>query len=103
VRVILIEPGPIKTAFNQDAVRTGGAGSPYAVLTRRLSGTRRTSDMWVRSPEAVARVILKALRAAHPRARYTVTVSAKMGTLAHRLVPDLLLDWIFGRAMGNPS
>jgi hypothetical protein len=57
--------------------------------------------MWERSEDAVARTILKAVRAVHPRPRYTVTVGAKMGTFAHRLVPDILLDWVLGRAMGS--
>jgi NAD(P)-dependent dehydrogenase (short-subunit alcohol dehydrogenase family) len=101
VRVILIEPGPIKTHFNQASVRVGGPESPYAPLTRRWNAARRSSDMWERSEDAVARTILKALRTAHPRPRYTVTLSAKMGTFAHRVVPDLLLDWVLGRAMGS--
>lgn len=101
VRVILIEPGPIKTHFTEASVQVGSADSPYAALTRRWNTARRSSDMWERSQDAVARVILKSLRTAHPRPRYTITVSAKMGTLAHRLVPDVVLDWILGRAIGS--
>jgi short-subunit dehydrogenase len=101
VRVILVEPGPIKTDFSHAAVRAGGPASPYAAHTRRWNGARRSSDVWGRSPDVVARVILKSLRSAHPKARYTVTVSARMGTVAHRLVPDRLLDWIFARGIGK--
>jgi short-subunit dehydrogenase len=101
VRVILIEPGPIKTHFSEASVRVGDPDSPYAPLSRRWNTARRSSDMWERSEDAVARTILKAVRAVHPRPRYTVTVGAKMGTFAHRLVPDILLDWVLGRAMGS--
>lgn len=101
VRVVLIEPGPIETHFNRDSVQADLPDSPYAPLRRRFRAARRSSDIWRRSEDAVARLILKALRAKHPRARYTITVSAKMGTFAHRLVPDLVLDWFLGRALGR--
>jgi short-subunit dehydrogenase len=101
VRVVVIEPGPIKTNFGVDAVQSAGKASPYAAFSHRWKAARRSSDVWERYPDAVARVILKAVRARHPRARYTVTLSAKMGTFAHRLVPDVVLDWVLGRAMGR--
>jgi len=101
VRVILIEPGPIKTHFNEASVQVDGPDSPYAPLQRRWRAARRSSNIWERSEDAVARLILKALRAAHPRPRYTITAGAKMGTLAHHLVPDVVLDWVLGRAMGS--
>lgn len=100
VQVILIEPGPIKTNFGEAAARAGGPDSPYATYERRWRQTRTASDRFETPPEAVARTIVRAIEAPHPRPRYTVTLSAKAGTVARRLAPDVVLDWIFRRALG---
>lgn len=102
VRVVLIEPGPIRTQFG--AVADGHADahpdSPYAPFLRGWSGTRGGAyQLMTRSPDAVARVVARAIATQHPRARYTVTLPARAGTLARRLVPDKVLDWFFLRAI----
>jgi hypothetical protein len=43
-------------------------------------------------PDAVAKVIEKALTARRPRTRYTVTPSATMSIMTRRLLPDRLWD-----------
>lgn len=100
VRVVLIEPGPIATNFGEASVRPENPDSPYAPFTRRLAASKRASDMWQRSPDVVARVILRAIHARHPRARYTVTLSARAGALGRRIMPDRFMDVIFRRAIG---
>lgn len=103
VRVILIEPGPIRTDFGRaaDETRRESAGSPYWPLLHRWQTARGGSDLLARSPEAVARVIQRAIEARYPRPRYTLTVQAKGAILARRLVPDMVQDWAFARILGR--
>ncbi|GAC1519967.1 MAG: oxidoreductase [Chloroflexota bacterium] len=102
VRVIVIEPGPIRTAFSEVS-RTTVAEQPisaYAPFIRRFEEGRKGWYLFERSPESVARTIGRAVQSEHPRSRYTVTVPAKVTTATRRLVPDLVMDWFMGRAMG---
>jgi short-subunit dehydrogenase len=101
VHVVLIEPGPIRTQFGAVARQEDVAspGSPYAALRAGMSTAHGGTNLFERSAESVARVILRAVRSPHPRARYTVTLPAKLGTFAYRLVPALLVDWAMNRAM----
>ena len=101
VDVILIEPGLIVTNFGSTAAESaeedttpdgayGGFNGAVAAATQnayegpaaRLGGP----------PEAVAKVIRKALDAKRPRARYTVTPSAKLLMTQRRLMPDAAWD-----------
>ena len=92
IDVIVVEPGIILTGFGEHA-RPGAPGDgPYAEfdaavgtayvetyekgLLRRLGGP----------PEAVAKRIAKAITAHRPRARYTVTASAK-ALIAQKAAP----------------
>ncbi|HKE11209.1 MAG TPA: oxidoreductase [Myxococcota bacterium] len=84
IAVVLIEPGPIKTEFGATAlakVRTlGAADSPYAkfreVLARHLDYTGPIGAL-AGTPEAVAKVIERAIAARRPRPRYPVTLAAR--------------------------
>jgi NADP-dependent 3-hydroxy acid dehydrogenase YdfG len=105
VKVVLVEPGLITTEFANTAVAsvdsgaTGAEGEegPYARFNRSVrKGTAAayTGPMSKLGgpPEAVAKVVLKALTASRPRARYTVTPSAKLAITQRRLTPDRLWD-----------
>jgi short-subunit dehydrogenase len=102
VYVILIAPGPIRTQFGQMAatVTEQHPESPYWAPMQRWQSTRRKSDLMSRSPETVARTVRRAIRANRPRPRYTITVTAKLGAIARRLVPDRVTDWVLRRSMG---
>ena len=98
IRVVLIEPGPIRTRFNARVERevdplVHDAGSPYHA---RYEGAfvrfRKESSFGALPPEAVARVVLRAVRRRKPRARYLVTAPAKIFAFARRLAPDALMD-----------
>jgi NAD(P)-dependent dehydrogenase (short-subunit alcohol dehydrogenase family) len=102
VRVILIEPGPIRTGF-RDTVRAATArnpASPYADFVQRFEHGRKGWYRFEDSPESVARTIVRASASKHPRARYTITLPAKVTGIARRLVPDWVMDWVLHRAMG---
>jgi NAD(P)-dependent dehydrogenase (short-subunit alcohol dehydrogenase family) len=102
IHVVLVAPGPVRTEFGAVAAELTeeAASSPYAKYTRRWRGARKGTDLFDRSPEAVARVIGRAVRRSHPRPRYTVTLLAKAGAVARRVLPDTVMDFVFKLAMG---
>jgi hypothetical protein len=54
-------------------------------------------------PEAVAKVIEKALTARRPRTRYTVTPSATMSIVGRRLMSDRLWDAAMRTSFKQPQ
>src|SRR5829696_4171628 len=103
VDVILIEPGLIRTSFGTTAaggVSEAGEGEgDYAQFNAHVAaateGIYESGGPIARlggPPEAVAKVIDKALSAQRPRARYTVTPSAKVLITNRRLLPDRAWD-----------
>lgn len=101
VHVVLIEPGPIRANFGNVArdLAVGDHTSPYARYMRGWTGARRGANFFEGSPEDVANVIVRAVRSGRPHPRYTVTLPARLGTVARRLVPDIVIDWFLRRAM----
>ena len=98
VDVIVIEPGLITSGFGDAAVRGLGAASaadgPYEEFNRAVGEASR--DVYEKGllsklggpPEAVAERIEDALNAKRPRARYTVTPSARALLTLHAVLPD---------------
>lgn len=100
IDVILIEPGPIKTEWDsvalQNLSRSSGSG-PYAPLVQKMTGRFREGyRKGAPGPEVVAAVILKALRARRPAARYVVPFQAKVIVFLKWLLPDRVLDLALG-------
>jgi short-subunit dehydrogenase len=101
VRVILIEPGPIPTHFGEVAEKEAAVppGSAYGRFYRRYQSTHGSVGFFARTPEAVARLIVKAIESERPRARYTITLPARLADWV-RLVPDGVRDWGYRLVMG---
>jgi NAD(P)-dependent dehydrogenase (short-subunit alcohol dehydrogenase family) len=99
VEVILIEPGYISTNFQQTAKELAQpyvekvAQSPYA---RVYSGTWTGSDSSRKTSKTTAEdcalVMLEAIEAKHPKARYPVTSLAKKLAFGKRILPDSVFD-----------
>jgi NAD(P)-dependent dehydrogenase (short-subunit alcohol dehydrogenase family) len=107
VEVILIEPGYIMTNFQQTAKDLaesyieGSATSPYAkIYSGAIAGATNSRRESKTTPEDCARVILHAIEASHPKARYTVTSLAKWAAFGRRILPDTLLDSFLRRKFG---
>ena len=103
VDVVLVQPGLIRTEFSQAAVGSMStslqkADGPYADFNSAVA--RSTQDAYVKGPlaklggeaEDVAQVIQRALEARRPRARYTVTASARVLLTQRAMMPDGLWD-----------
>ncbi|MCW4352427.1 oxidoreductase [Hoyosella sp. YIM 151337] len=104
IKVVLIEPGFIKTHFADTARRsldsvaeTAPAFGAYAnfneaVATATGEAYEGPVSKLGGGPETVAAVIEKALTARRPRPRYTVTPSAKLLIMQRKFTPDRLWD-----------
>jgi NAD(P)-dependent dehydrogenase (short-subunit alcohol dehydrogenase family) len=101
IDVTVIEPGPIKTQFGDTAIaavkRVESAGSPYADFNRVLAQRIREAyegpmGRLAAGPEAVARVIERAISADRPRTRYVVTAAARILMGLRRWLPDRAFD-----------
>lgn len=100
VRVVLIEPGLITTDFAKTAVASVDKvddHGPYAKFNKVVGAA--TEGVYKGpmaklggGPDAVAKVIEKAIGARRPRARYTVTPSAKLAIAQRRVTPDRVWD-----------
>jgi len=106
LKVVMIEPGPIKTEWDETAMvnlaKYSGEG-PYAPLVKRLTERFRAGyRSGAPGPEAVAAVILRAIRARRPCARYPVPFGARLILLAKWLLPDSALDFFIRKAVEGP-
>jgi NAD(P)-dependent dehydrogenase (short-subunit alcohol dehydrogenase family) len=113
VDVIVIEPGLIRTGFDSAATRELSAatatGGPYSDFNRAVG--QATVGAYERGllarlggpPEAVADVIAKALAARRPRARYTVTPSARVLLTLRALLPDAGWDRMLRGSFPSPG
>ncbi|MEE9284299.1 MAG: SDR family oxidoreductase [Dehalococcoidia bacterium] len=102
VRVALIEPGLFRTNFHEnqiDAQRVADPDSPYAAAIRKAR--ERRGGPWAGgAPDKVAVRIGQVIESKRPRARYSVGIDARAGTMAARLLPDGLLDAAVKRTVG---
>jgi NAD(P)-dependent dehydrogenase (short-subunit alcohol dehydrogenase family) len=99
VDVILIEPGLITTNFGDAATATvtHEEEGPYAHFNKRVANltTKAYNGPMAKlgaGPEAVAGTIAKAISAGRPKARYPVTLSARLLINQRRFTPDPVWD-----------
>ncbi|MES1166209.1 MAG: SDR family oxidoreductase [Verrucomicrobiota bacterium] len=95
IDVVLIEPGPFKTALHDNEIRSaaaGGAGSPYAGVVaayQREARKLRRAEL----PHLVD-VIERASTISRPRLRWPVGPNTFMGAYLRRFVPDRVYEWV---------
>jgi short-subunit dehydrogenase len=101
VTVSLVEPGPIRTGFGATADRTlqesGGSDGAYQRLNRvaaKVMADTYGSTMMSATPEAVAKVIERAVTARRPHTRYLVTPTARTLVHTRRLLGARVFDGI---------
>ena len=108
IHVSLIEPGPIKSRFRENALAAFRAHidpaasahrEHYQALLDRLLGQRGALPFTL-PPEAVLRRVVHALEARRPKIRYYVTVPTYFFAAARRLLPGRLLDRLLYRVGG---
>ena len=112
VDVVLIEPGLIVTDFATAATASIDAGTagdgPYAEFNRAVGEATAGAYEGPTAklggpPEAVAKVIDKALTTRRPRPRYMVTPSARLIVGQRKLLSDRMWDRFVGTQFPRPS
>jgi NAD(P)-dependent dehydrogenase (short-subunit alcohol dehydrogenase family) len=105
IYVALIEPGPIRTRFVENAVAAARANINIEVSIHReryramLAALERGgSQTFKLEPEVVARKLIHAVESRRPKARYRVTVPSHLASLAIRVLPTRLLDSLAARS-----
>jgi NAD(P)-dependent dehydrogenase (short-subunit alcohol dehydrogenase family) len=96
VHVVLIEPGLVDTGY-ADTASTGlheAAEGPYGDLARSFRAAMASSygGRQATTPEHVAEVVVRAATARRPRARYPVTLNARLLIAGRALLPDKVWD-----------
>ncbi len=118
IDVVLIEPGPVRTPWNDiavgsigqsDAVAGGASGEPdpyadYKQAVARAFGTVDSGPMARLGSTAddIAEVIVKAATTDRPRTRYLINAVAKSLVATRALLPDRLSDKVFSLQYGLP-
>lgn len=108
--VVLIEPGYIVTNFQQTAKElaapyvAAASNGPYAkIYSGAWSGANKGRGTSKTTPEDCARVILSAIEARKPRARYGVTRLARLVKFGKRFMTDGMLDSFLRKKYSIPD
>lgn len=105
IKVSLLEPGPIATAFRDKAriayeqniaPESSSHRVHYANLLNNMEQLKDASRFTL-TPEAVVKKLLHALESPHPKIRYYVTLPAYLLMMLKRVLPSLWLDAILRR------
>jgi short-subunit dehydrogenase len=104
VKVILIEPGPIKTNFSGTAVASIGStdrpDSPFARIYAKSQEIQAASDGMSAGPQTVVWAIEKAVFRRWPAARYTAPAWLKPMIWSNAFVPTAVTDWFMCTVIG---
>ena len=105
IRVVIIEPGGIRTEWSGIAAEhldeTSGRGA-YANQAHAVANAFRSEAMAKRSspPEVIANTVAKAASARRPKTRYAVGAGAKPLIFLRRWLPDRAYDAFIRRVSG---
>ena len=104
VEMILIEPGPIRTKFRENAYEnfkkwitvegSSHEGFYRKVLIPRLATKNPKKDPFELGVEAVTKDVIHACEAKRPRLRYRVTWATKLMMPVKRILPTRLMDMV---------
>lgn len=92
VDVVIVEPGPVTTGFNEsgrDNVESYLPDTPYAEGYREKLAVDSFGGV---SPEKAGKVVAKAATTSRPRTRYRIGLLAKILPAVHVLLPEPLWD-----------
>ena len=96
IRVVLIQPGNYHTDFTTSRVTTAGArdNTAYRDTFKRALGVMEHDELSAPEPQAVARVLERAITAQSPRLRYVVDPTvARLAPTLKRLLPYPLIEY----------
>ncbi|MHA2092998.1 MAG: SDR family oxidoreductase [Candidatus Kariarchaeaceae archaeon] len=94
VKVSLIEPGDIKTDFNEGRVLAQDFNPEDHEVAQRSLEIMKKNEMNGASPTKVAKTVHKIIKSKRPKPRYTVGFDAKFFGIVQRLAPYTLQERI---------
>lgn len=101
VYVSVIEPGPIRSRFRENALKKflenidRGESRLKDLYVKKLKALQSSEDIpFTLGPEAVADVLQKALEAPVPKTRYRVTLPTHLFYWLKKVLPDRQMDWL---------
>lgn len=103
IKVVIIEPGGIKTEFDDvmldPMIERSGKG-PYAELTKKVvKGVKDTYHSDKASPPSViAKCVSKAVNSKKPKTRYRAGYMAKPAVFIRTFLGDKVWDWLLSKA-----
>jgi len=102
VKVVLVEPGMVRTGIWQEAndELSGRAGSQFASSYERLLSVTRLADPIMGEPSRVADAIANAVTSRNPRARYLVGYDAQAIAALLPFVPTRIRDRVARAILG---
>jgi NAD(P)-dependent dehydrogenase (short-subunit alcohol dehydrogenase family) len=103
IRVVLIEPGDIRTSFPANRVWTDESrdDSPYRESRLKVRSSFERDEASAPGPEGVARLVGRILRCTSPAPRYTAgPLFQRVAIPLRRFLPGRLFAWVVRRAYG---
>jgi NAD(P)-dependent dehydrogenase (short-subunit alcohol dehydrogenase family) len=107
IGVSLVEPGPVHTAFAEEATAGPDRDGPYAeyvrgVAERNAATYDNPSTPGTCSADDVARVIVTAIESHRPRSRYLVGGISRLLVWSHQALPTPVWDALLRQAYPAP-
>jgi short-subunit dehydrogenase len=103
IRVVLVEPGVTRTAFEENITRPDRPLSAYDKARADAEKLMREIVERGDAPEVVADMVVKAANAASPRRRYTAGRMAKQVRFIRRFFPEAFVDKNLRKFNGLPA
>ena len=103
IRVVLVEPGFTRTAFEESITRPDQLDAHYASERSRMEALMRRGVESGDAPEVVAAAVLKAATAKTPKRRYTAGKQATQVRFLRRFFPEALVDRSLRKFNGLPA
>jgi short-subunit dehydrogenase len=92
IRVVLVEPGVTRTAFEENITKPDRPLPVYDAVRTRMAALMRKLIETGDAPHVVADTVVKAATAAAPRLRYTAGKQAGQVRFLRRFLPESMVD-----------
>lgn len=104
VRIVLLEPGTVRSPFMDKGLTTmpvGDPDGPYetfkANFNRMVAHAHRDDNRAIMEPDVVAKLIVKVIQARNPKPRYRVGPQARIAPVVRGMVSDRMWDSMMAR------
>lgn len=99
VEVVIVEPGPIDTGFNERARHKLNKYLPDSVYSNRYQKVLENGGRAEVGAGKTAETVVKAIESPNPKTRYTVTWEAWLLPKLKRVLPSRVWDYIIRKGM----